>query len=212
VHRARGGDTLWIDGNIDGFGAIFSHKNHMRGAWRGDLCIECHEAPPTFTDGHLIGDRESDPTCVRCHHMNLPRDANTGCATCHRDMYRPTDAFGHVWHSSRFGADLGCYECHARGEPKVSENAPKCTKCHSDLVAEGSTIEFHHYQAPGYVEAMHNLCITCHNAKAEINGQPDLARCATCHPGQRDFIDRIDLAARHRHLKGKRVVLPLLRE
>lgn len=212
VHRARGGDTLWIDGNIDGYGAVLTHKSHMMGCFRGPSCKSCHEDEPSFKDGHHVGQSANDPSCVRCHHMNLPRDKNTACSVCHRDMYLPTDAFGHVWHSSRFGANLTCHDCHPIGQIKSSESAKKCVNCHTDIVPDGSTIKFTHYQAIGYVEAMHRLCINCHNMKAEIVGNTNLARCSTCHPGQRDFVDAADIASRIRHAVGKRVVLPLLGE
>ena len=212
VHYARGGDTLWIDGNIDGYGAIFTHKAHMKGYWRGESCVGCHDAEPVFGDGHRIGEAATDPTCVRCHHMNLPRDLNTTCATCHRDMYLPTDAFGHAWHSAEYGANLGCYECHPKGQPKTQANGKKCASCHSDLVPAGSTIEFHHFKAGGYVEAMHNLCIGCHQVKGEMLDKIEIARCAFCHPGQRDFIDSGDIATRYRKTIGKRVVTPLLKD
>lgn len=212
VHRARGGDTLWIDGNIDGFGAILTHKSHMKGCFRGPDCSTCHSDEPNFPDNHTIGQSASDPTCVRCHHMNLPRDRNTACATCHRDMYQPTDAFGHAWHSSRQGANLMCNDCHMKGKIKSAENAKHCSDCHNDLVPEGSSITFSHYEALGYVEAMHRLCINCHNMKAEIVGDENLARCSTCHPGERDFVDAADIASKIRHRGGKRVVLPYLGE
>ena len=72
VQRARGGDVLWVDGNLDGFGVAFKHAEHEK----------------------REGAKES---CVKCHHMNLPRDENTACARCHADMYRPVDAFQHDW-------------------------------------------------------------------------------------------------------------------
>jgi len=212
VHRARGGDTLWIDGNIDGFGAILTHRSHMKGCFRGPDCASCHTDEPNFPDNHTVGQSASDPTCARCHHMNLPRDKNTACSTCHRDMYQTTDAFGHAWHSSRQGANLTCADCHTQGKIKSAENAKACTDCHSDLVPEGSSISFTHYQAIGYVEAMHRLCIKCHNMKAEIVGDTELARCSTCHIGERDFIDAADIATKIRHRIGKRVVLPYLGE
>ncbi len=212
VHRARGGDTLWIDGNIDGFGAILTHRSHMKGCFRGPDCSTCHTDEPNFPDKHSVGQSASDPTCVRCHHMNLPRDKNTACATCHRDMYQPTDAFGHTWHSSRQGANLTCRDCHYQGKIKSAENAKNCIDCHSDLVPNGSSISFNHYQAIGYVEAMHRLCINCHNLKSEVIGEPGLARCSTCHNGERDFVDAADIATKIRHRVGKRVVLPYLGE
>ena len=30
VHQARGGDKLWIDGNLDGYGVLFPHAEHEK--------------------------------------------------------------------------------------------------------------------------------------------------------------------------------------
>ena len=59
---------LWIDGNLDGYGVAFLHEEHKK----------------------RNGEQDS---CVKCHHMNLPRDTETTCNKCHSDMYLPVDAF-----------------------------------------------------------------------------------------------------------------------
>ena len=55
----RGAATYsWIDGNLDGFGVAFKHEEHEK--------------------------REGGKaSCVKCHHMNLPRDENYGLLRCH---------------------------------------------------------------------------------------------------------------------------------
>ena len=211
VHGARGGDTLWVDGNVDGYGAIFTHKSHLKGYFRNPGCAECHDEEPVFADGHRIGDSANDPACIGCHHMNLPGDKNTACSVCHRDMYSPTDVFSHSWHTSPAGANLNCYNCHPENQPKSVENGKQCSYCHDDLIPEGSDIEFTTYQAMGYVRAMHRLCIGCHNMKVEINENPDLARCVYCHPGTKEFVNATDIVVRSRQNAGKRVIVPMLK-
>jgi hypothetical protein len=50
------------------------------------------------------------------------------------------------------------------------------------------------YQAVGYVQAIHHLCIDCHRQLVKPEGKPDFARCATCHKERRSITDARDLA------------------
>lgn len=178
VRHARGGDELRIDGNLDGFGVSFRHSSHQ----------------------DIAGGKDS---CVSCHHMNLPRDRNTACSECHRDMYLPSDAFRHDWHASARGAGLTCVDCHPKGALRSRETARHCNDCHKDLIPEGSPIETRSYRAVGYVQAMHQLCIGCHASMGE-----EMTRCGACHHGLEDFIDLPEVSARRLERSGRRVVLP----
>jgi len=82
VKKARGRDTLLIDGNRDGYGVRFAHKFHS-----DSIKIECYT----------------------CHHLNKPLDKNTECYECHNEMYIESDVFKHDWHSSKKGANLDCF-------------------------------------------------------------------------------------------------------
>ena len=183
VQKARGGDTLWIDGNLDGYGTAFLHKEHEK----------------------RNGDRQS---CVKCHHMNLPRDLNSGCYHCHSDMYLPIDAFKHDWHGSQNGGNLACFECHEKKVVRNAESAKKCDDCHKDLIPHDPSIKVEEYMAVSYTEAMHLLCINCHTRVATEKEKPDLARCVTCHREQRTITDATDLNSHNDKLMGKRMVLP----
>jgi Ni/Fe-hydrogenase subunit HybB-like protein len=226
VHHARGGDTLWVDGNLDGFGVQFPHAKHVE------------------SEGGMI--------CAGCHHMNLPRDTESGCYHCHSDMYMVTDAFRHDWHASSSGAGVGCIECHAKGEVRTAdtakgcaechgsthsfphdwhtsssgagfdcedchtsgvectvETAPECAQCHNGLVPACALIEVKQYQAIGYVSAMHQLCIGCHAELAQRNQNPDFARCAHCHRSADESLAAQELRVRHPEPAGKRLVLPI---
>ncbi len=182
--RARGGDTLWVDGDLNGVGVFFPHQQHIS----------------------KNGDKES---CVLCHHMNLPLDQASGCYLCHREMYQPADAFRHDWHASPAGANLGCFDCHRKDAPKTEKDVAGCDKCHPGLVPDGAKIEVKEYRAIGYVEALHRLCIRCHTERsAEVN-KPDLARCATCHREPREIVKAEDLAERYRKRRNRgSVILP----
>ncbi|MFH2055884.1 MAG: NrfD/PsrC family molybdoenzyme membrane anchor subunit, partial [bacterium] len=155
--RARGGDTLIVDGNHDGYGVAFAHKKH----------IETTGGPEK---------------CALCHHMNLPDDQQSGCYECHQSMYSATDAFRHDWHSDPEGGNVACSKCHEPGVERTAATAKQCTDCHTDLYPQGATIVVKSYVAPSYTDAMHTLCVTCHTEKAtQIEGKQALAQCASCH-------------------------------
>ncbi len=183
VQRARGGDVLFIDGNLDGFGVSFKHAEHEK----------------------REGEKQS---CVKCHHMNFPRDKNTACARCHSDMYLPADAFRHDWHASPAGGRVACYQCHRRGEARSAKTAIACDKCHNDLVPAGATITVKRYRAVAYTEAMHRLCLGCHVQKAQEKNKPEMTRCGWCHKERRELIDSREIVLRRRGLFAQNVVLP----
>lgn len=183
VHRARGGATLWIDGNLNGYGVAFPHEQ-----------IE-----------QRLGGANS---CVKCHHMNLPRDRASGCYECHRDMYTSSDAFRHAWHYSPAGGRLACWQCHEQSKPRAAATARSCASCHKNLAPAGASIQVKQYQAVGYVQAMHALCIDCHAKRAKEDGKPDLARCADCHKDRRELTDAPDLALRPSEFIGRGMLLP----
>lgn len=175
VTKARGGDVLFVDGNRDAYGVAFKHQFHI----------------------DTLGGKSS---CVRCHHLNMPQDQQSGCWNCHKDMYSMSDAFGHDWHSSPTGGNVKCVTCHAEGMARSAESAVSCDRCHTDLVPPNSPIAFETHWAPSYTDAMHKMCVGCHEQKvaAELTEKPDLARCATCHttPGpqhlRQEMLDQIE--------------------
>ncbi|MBI4578815.1 MAG: Ni/Fe-hydrogenase cytochrome b subunit [Planctomycetes bacterium] len=148
---------------------------------------------PFTHDDHIdsLGGRES---CRLCHHQNMTFDQTSPCYLCHRDMYETTDTFKHMLHVDKLGGNASCAVCHGGGPGRKSrENSLACWQCHGDMVVEDSVIPpakgglkgF----APGYMDAMHGLCIGCHADLAKR--RPDkygeeFARCDVCH---RDFED-----------------------
>jgi len=160
VERARGGDTLFIDGNRNYYGVIFNHSKHKI-------------------------DNGGDSSCVLCHHMNLPFDKNSPCYICHSDMYLQADALKHDWHASPAGGKLACVDCHLSGRERTALTAKKCQECHKDIFPPGAAITVAEYQAVSYTDAMHGLCIDCHKVKAvEMEGKANICRCPSCHkPG-----------------------------
>lgn len=183
VHRARGGDVLWIDGNLNGFGVAFNHAEHKK----------------------REGGKDS---CVLCHHMNLPHDEGSACASCHSDMYQSVDAFRHDWHASPSGANIACYQCHARGQVRTANNTIACDHCHKDMVPAKAPIQIKSYRAVSYTEAFHRLCIGCHVKKAAEKNKPEMTRCGWCHKESREIIDAREIDLRRRTASSGSPVLP----
>jgi Ni/Fe-hydrogenase subunit HybB-like protein len=161
--------VLMIDGNRNGYPVLFDH--------------DAHEA--------RLGNEQS---CVLCHHLNKPFDENTSCFECHRDMYEPTSLFDHSLHVRELGGNAACAECHDEsGSAKRQESSVTCAECHANLVAPSPHIDAPDdiwQPAVGYMEAMHGLCVKCHELK--VTEEPDehpaaLGRCDTCHDADREL-------------------------
>lgn len=161
AHRARGGDVLLVDGDRDGDLVRFDHRKHQEKAVQGR-------------------------NCGSCHHLNLPRDEGTPCASCHRDMHRGTDVFSHDAHVRFSGGTKSCRTCHRdTALPKWRETAKPCGDCHQGMIARGAfhrpaSLDFR--KASGYVRAMHGLCIGCHQNQVREGKKPkSFAWCGQCH-------------------------------
>ena len=92
------------------------------------------------------------------------------------------------------GGNAGCVECHTDPDaPRTRAHVTACRDCHPDLVVPCSMVpapaEDSSYRAPGYYEAMHGICLECHDKEDRAAGEklPKLALCGACH---RDTPDR----------------------
>ncbi len=158
---------LMIDGNRNGYPVLFDHKAH---------------------EARL----ENDRSCGVCHHISRPFDRNTACFECHRDMYEPMSTFNHASHVEQLEGNAGCIQCHENtAVEKSAETAVACGECHADLVSPLSFVEApdDRWQAAvGYMEAMHGLCVSCHETKLAEDPEnlpAALDRCDTCHDADR---------------------------
>ncbi len=155
---------MMVDGNRDGRLVLFPHKLHA----------------------DELGGKKS---CAGCHHQNMPFDKNTSCYECHRDMYTATDIFDHAFHIDKLDGNAGCDDCHR--EPsriKSRDTALGCAECHEDMTVADSLVapskDGMEGIAVGYMDAMHGLCISCHQRKLKespLQYPPDFAECANCH-------------------------------
>jgi hypothetical protein len=133
-----------------------------------------------------------DSSCAACHHLSMPLDRNTKCSQCHRDMYRSTSLFDHAYHVHQLGGNEGCTECH--GDYAAAKNyatAKACGECHAAPAAAEPILAApgpRWHKAASYMDAMHGLCITCHEksiAQSPEQCTPTLGRCDTCHDADR---------------------------
>jgi hypothetical protein len=155
--------VLLLDANRNGEVVLFDHDDHAK---------------------RLGGER----SCETCHHLNKPLDENTSCSECHTDMYEPRSVFDHESHVLGVGGDNPCLECHkGDSEVKSYETVTECSDCHRAEIADRAFVEKpepHWKEAPGYMEAMHSLCVECHKRealKAPAEAPENLDRCMTCH-------------------------------
>ncbi len=176
--------VMLIDGNRDGRLVPFNHVGHV---------------------DELGGEK----SCVQCHHQNLPHDQNSSCHQCHADMYETSDTFKHALHVERMGGNDACVRCHeGNSQRKTRENAKACQDCHADMVVSGSRITPRDGGltgwAPGYMDAMHGLCVDCHEETAKKDNKPHLAQCATCHKPEIGSVGEVPTSIKRSEATTKR--------
>lgn len=187
VQAAQGWNVLTIDGNGANEAVSFDHAAHQQ------------------RQGKLIGTKyatEQD-MCMRCHHLGKPPVGGpTACSECHSEMYLTVSIFDHDLHEEK--VDVTTMECSSCHEDKQDQEGSfhsqpcvachkgghttetvyvECVDCHEEDMA-GLTkygTDFDYAAAPSYKDAMHGLCIECHEDVAETKGDPTFAYCGTCH-------------------------------
>ncbi len=160
MSKTDSSSTLMIDGNRNGNYVLFDHESHI--ASQGG---------------------ERDAACVQCHHMKKPQEKVSKCYDCHRDVYLPRDIFDHNSHVKAMNGNESCRECHVDPKKmKVRENTKSCDECHNGMRPKNTLVKIPKDKqksiALGYVDAMHKLCIDCHEQEG-LHEEPDL--CTHCH-------------------------------
>ena len=172
ISSAKGLDitrsVLLIDGNHDGIHTEFPHLEHQ----------------------NRLGKEQS---CIKCHHLSLPKDKSTPCSHCHRHMIEETKIFKHTEHTIWVAKDkqIGglypenhtCTICHVSNTAKTSQNSKACIDCHDkDMnIFHTSNLSGTFLYAEGFMNAMHKRCITCHNDQIASVNKPNLNDCSNCH-------------------------------
>ena len=174
ISSAKGLDitrsVLLIDGNHDGIHTEFPHLEHQ----------------------NRLGKEKS---CIKCHHLSLPKDQSTPCSQCHRHMIQETKIFKHTEHTIWVAKDehIGglypenhtCSICHIPNTAKTSQNSKACIDCHQKdmniIYTSTTSLSGTFLYAKGFMNAMHKTCITCHNNQITIVNKPNLNDCSNCH-------------------------------
>ncbi len=184
--------TLRIDGDADGEHVLFDHARHQDDLGGSASCQKCHHA-------FLPGDPQTP--CHRCH-TDMSREKSVFNHDHHalrvgqriaagldtelgaEPVLPPTGA--HVGMSLARLQNLSCGECHDEGAPKSEHSAQDCTECHGeDMGLCGEEATSFDKWAPGYVGALHGLCIECHKEEGPARGHENLGECQTCHEGRK---------------------------
>lgn len=155
---------LRLDGDLNGRFVTFNHKQHQE----------------DFVDEY---DLETEETCIKCHHLNLPNDNSTKCRACHKNMLAETPMFDADRHQERFKTEAAFQAVKSLETTHPKENYQQCMECHQDNMkglAGMAAEKFGH--APGFKDALHGTCQTCHR---EREGDPteadDDSNCQFCH-------------------------------
>jgi hypothetical protein len=159
-------DDLRIDANLNGEGVDFPHAKH-KVAISKEFKIE------------------TEATCAKCHHLNLPNDNATNCRVCHKDMEGDTPMFSKERHETRFtlAADLESF--HTKDLTIKKENYEACVTCHQDNMKGLTSYADKGFSqlAPGYQHAMHGNCQTCHRQRGaeKLTDPVGEGNCLFCH-------------------------------
>jgi hypothetical protein len=104
------------------------------------------------------------------------------------DMYLQTDTFNHDEHMAAEGGNEGCRKCHTDTDvEKNRETSVSCSSCHQKMKVSESFVPVATNWtgiAPGYMQAMHGLCLNCHEQKEKEAGKvrrTGISGCTTCH-------------------------------
>jgi hypothetical protein len=193
---------LIIDGNRDGTLVLFDHDGHAARMGGESSCVMCH---------HLSLPLDQNSSCCECHRdmyeptplfdhashvaqvaAGRPEEAGrtTGLADTGSASEQPL-RHGEARETTS-GGNNNCAQCHTSyADVKNVECSTACAECHESPVVANSIIEPPHENwapAASYQQAMHQLCITCHErALAESPEQlaPALDRCDYCHDTDR---------------------------
>jgi len=170
-------------------------------------CAECHSSHLERAQALETGE---SVVCVTCHHLSIPDDNATPCWRCHQDMDLPNSIFNHLLHQDELGGNDSCAECHV-GERLAATAKPcrECHETmmttaekslvmfeeldedefddrfeymaeHKQKIADAEKSPFGHL-SPGYITAMHDRCVPCHEHRAEMEDKPEFGQCEICH-------------------------------
>jgi Ni/Fe-hydrogenase subunit HybB-like protein len=193
-----GRETLRIDGNANGDFVVFDHARHQEDFGHDDSCCICHHVHMPSDDHtacHRCHKEMHRPTSIFRHDLHIhqvglrillgaatspERQPDLGDRRSVRAVNAPSEQFGLMAIRMQ---NRSCTECHDPARPNTPDTARACVDCHgSDMGIETEQRVSFNARAVGYVDALHDLCIACHQKQAPELKRPELAECTTCHP------------------------------
>jgi hypothetical protein len=190
VRPVQGLNVLRIYGAGNDSFVDFDHQAHVerqtkliptKYATEQDMCVRCHH----LSNWEIDGVSEPDIHGSSKSEIDGASESETGfgpasCGACHSDVYNPTSIFDHELHEELVepGGNGSCDKCHEGGHS--ADTAIQCVECHKNM-GPGEDGRSFDYTAPSYEDAMHGLCIECHEAEAQKLNKPLLPSCVTCH-------------------------------
>ena len=146
---------------------------------------------------------DEQATCIKCHHLGLPmeparrqalpaeeQDKPTGCFKCHRDMENATPLFDAERHAARFKTEADREAFLGKNLDDRRQNFEACMACHEERAPmpglAGYKLQGFDMRAPGFKDAMHGNCLTCHRlmereAKHDPASASSTGNCLFCH-------------------------------
>ncbi len=172
IHRLTDQPEVFrIDADQNGMYTDFTHEEHQQ-----DLA--------------KLYSVTKEKTCIKCHHLGMPRQEKpVACRVCHRDMEVPSEFFNRDKHKEHIEKTED-FEKLAQVD-LVDRKAvfSACMECHKDDMSG-----LRNYQdrglgwtAPGFKDAMHGNCLTCHRMREWMleQHQPQdpesTGNCLFCH-------------------------------
>ncbi len=161
-------EMLRIDANRNGDYVDFAHKKHQE----------------VFQEKYRLAEKE---TCAKCHHLTLPKDNNTVCRACHRDMELAMPMFRAERHDERFQDAAQRATFTALDLDRGKQNFEACMMCHEENMIGLAAYAPRGFDqmAPGFTQAMHGNCMTCHRLEEKDRSDPfSTGNCLGCHRPQ----------------------------
>ncbi len=184
VQPVRGLNVLQINGDGDSAFVSFDHQAHVDLLKDGDSAVSATEQDACTVCHHLSDGAVSVAGQTQSNLAAEPQPAAgpPSCGECHSDLNSPTSILNHDFHVAVVvpGGNQSCDVCHEGGHS--ASTAVQCVECHTNMCPSEDGAPFN-YMAPSYVDAMHDLCIGCHETEAQKLNKPRLPSCATCHQG-----------------------------
>jgi len=156
-------ELIRIDSNNNGNFADFTHQKHIQ----------------TFMKEYSLAE---EATCEKCHHLSLPvkkedigkKREYTNCRVCHKYMEVATLVCNFAAHNKYAKFDLS----------NRKKDYRACVGCHRENMPGLKKYELTGFNAyaPGFKQAMHGLCLTCHRLEEEDPAdQLSRGNCLGCH-------------------------------